>query len=316
MSIDERTRQVLATLIPLTEDDRHQAALDADLAIRRIIGDRPRRDQYKQTTVSEYPGWFSGLVSVLLFVILAAASTVSVFRVYTSAYDSYLTTIPDSTQAGIVGWATFLMAEVTVVISTLAARILFQSARMQRVFYSVAFAAALIAVVGNAMITRPVLEWSLDSVWLVLETLTPPLFVMATALVGERLVADAIRQRHADETAYKAALTKWQSDVDVTRQHGQWRTKYRNALRDRLRKTNGQGRGREARIALMQTMTPVDWTAAVQREEAADLWYIEAEVVPDFQSPPTPESLSSLPSADHHLRPLLPTPANSKELER
>lgn len=314
MGFNEREQLVLKTVQPLRESERHQAAGDADQAVQRIIGARPRRDQYEKTTISEYPGWFSLAVAVLLFIILAAASVVSVFRVYQSAYNSYLATTNDTAQAAIVGWATFLMAEVTVVIATLAARILFSSKAMQRVFYVVAFMAAAIAVVGNAQITRPVLALSLDSIWQILETFAPPLFVMATALVGERLVADAIRQNYADESAYKAALLDWQEAIDGLRDHPAWRTKYRNALRDLLRQVNGRGRGATERIAFMQAMTAADWSLVVRREENADQWYLEPEAAPNFTQPPTPEALSSSPpSADHRPHPLLPTPANSKE---
>ena len=98
-------------------------------------------------------------------------------------------------------------SEITVVVSTLAMRTFFASSkRMQRVFLGVAVVAAAIAIVGNAQVTRPVLALTLESAWQLLETLAPPVFVMATALVGERLIADVVKSRHADARAYKIAL--------------------------------------------------------------------------------------------------------------
>lgn len=286
MATFEERRTVIETMLfPLTDEERHTAGIAADRAVQRLVKEPRRSDpEFNQDTVSEYPNWFTWPVWVLLFALLLAASTISIFRVFTSARDHYLVSINEPGQAVAVGIAMFIMAEIAVVISTLAARIFFKDDAWKYAFWVVAVIAAAIAIVGNAQVTRPIVELSLDSIWMLLETFAPPIFVMVTALVAEQLVTEVARQRHAGDAAYQEARNKWLKHCEMVREHKAWNGKYKNALRVAVREKNAKGRGMTERVGFMQSMTYEDWTIVVMRELEADQWFID-EVAANFTEP-------------------------------
>src|SRR5690606_22934875 len=122
----------------------------------------------------------------------------------------------------------------------------------------------ILALTGNIQTALPG-HTSSPFAWL--ESVAPPLLVLATAYVLKEQVLESIEQRHADERAFQIALAEWQAATAAPEDHPQWSQFYANALRDALLKANA--RRREA----LGEMTIDDWRAAVYRETQADLWY-------------------------------------------
>ena len=280
--LTDRQQQALEQLHQLTDAQRLDAREKARAHVIRAYGERPKRSQFADHTVSEYPRWLTLSVAAMLFVVFTAAANVSVFRVFTAGRDHYLTTMPNQNwQAAVVGVSAFVLAEFMVIASVIAARVYFQG----RARWLLALPAALglaMAFVGNAVITHPTLGLGLADLWGLLETTTPPTAVLFMALIGERLILDAVRRQHANERAYQQALAEWQQATAEPENLPGWRAAYANALREALIAANSKGRGSTARREYMQTLGAEEWRALVWRELAADNWFED----------PTPDTVS------------------------
>jgi hypothetical protein len=309
---------VLQTIIPLSEEQRLEARDRARQNVVRAIGQKPQWKHYQRQTVSEYPTWLPALVAVLLTIVFVAAGAVSVFRTYTAGSshfaDSMATyfqndqsdtpmqefTPPADTdwQAAIVGLSAFVMAEFMVIASVVAANIFF----VGRARWLMAVPAALgtaVALVGNWTVAQP------SSTWGYLETVVPPIGVLFMALIGERLILRAIKQRHADRREYQKAQVKWDADTAKPEQAPRWRNTYATALRDTLQVANSRGRGSTARKEFMATMTRADWRLVVHREMQADDWFegadfdpfgaVPQQASPPAQTAPTPVTVEAPP---------------------
>jgi hypothetical protein len=235
----------------------------------------------------------------MLAVVLVAAGLVSVFRVFTAARDHFVATLPAAPawQAAVVGISAFILAEFMVITSVVSARVFF-TGRARWIFAVPATLGLAMAIVGNAVITKPQAAFSLDALWSLLETLAPPVAALFAALIIERLVLDAIQRRHASERAYQEAIARWQEIVDNIEHTQQWRAAYATALREVLRETNARGRGATERIAHMEQMTDAQWREAVTRELEADAWW-ETHNVESLDANPT-QTPTPAPTAHHN----------------
>lgn len=264
-------QELFKALSPLTDEQRIEAQQQAIQTVQKLNGTTPSRDAFANLTISHYPAWFTRMVSLLLIVVLIAAAFPSFFRLFTAGRDYYLHSIIDDTQAGIVGFATFLLAECLVAISTLAMRVYYTGA--ERRFFVIPIAMGLImAYVGNWTVVQPhdVFSW--------LETLVPPSAVLFVTLIGERLTLDAITTRHANEQAYQSAYAAWQQAQQDATKHPRYKSLLANVLRDFLREANAKGTGSTARKELMATLPTDAWRALVARELAADSWYQDVDL--------------------------------------
>ncbi len=163
-----------------------------------------------------------------------------------------------------VGFATVLSAEVGQVVFSLALATLGTSRSSRRLLYTSMAISTILALTGNIQIALP---GHTQSPFAWLEAVAPPLIVLSTAYVLKEQALENIKQRHADERAFREALAEWQTDTASPEEHPQWVQFYANALRDALRKTNNR------RQELLSQMTRNDWRIIVTREMQADLWY-------------------------------------------
>lgn len=264
-------QEVFKALSPLTDEQRIEAQQRAMQAVQKLNGDTPSRDAYANLAVSRYPAWFTKLVAGLLLTVLIAAAFPSFFRLFTAGRDYYLHSIIDRTQADLVGFATFVLAECLVAISTLAMGVYYKG-RGKALFVVPIVMGLAVAYIGNWTVVNPFDVFSL------LETLVPPSAVLFVALIGERLALEAITTRHANEQAFQAAYAEWrQANQDATK-HPRYKSLLANALRDTLRDANSKGTGSTARKELMNTLSTDAWRALVARELAADSWYQDVDL--------------------------------------
>ena len=139
--------------------------------------------------------------------------------------------------------------------------------------------ATTVSLVGNVQISLPGHAHS-PFAWL--EAIAPPVLVLSTAYVLKEQVLNAIERRHADERAFQAALTDWQTTTANPEEHPQWTQFYANALRDALRKANNR------RQETLNQMSQETWRVAVTREMWAERWYEQPkqdETLIEAQSP-------------------------------
>lgn len=255
----------LTMLRQLTEDERLTAYDQARQNIVRASGEKPHRAQFANSQ-SKFPAWFSSFVALLMVIAFIASAMPSLFRLFTAGRDYFTHGIDSGWQGAVVGVSTFILAEFLIILSTITARVYFDQ-RQARIFIIPILMGLSVAFVGNWTVTQPsdLFGW--------LETIIPPSAVLFLALIGERLILDAIETRHANEQAYQSALSEYQVLADNPEQSPRWIGTYANALRDAIRSANGRGRGREERLALMDTLSLEDWRVLVGRELQASDWF-------------------------------------------
>lgn len=260
--------EALRELRPLTDEERLEAAERARAVVVKAAGEKPRREQFDDVAISKYPRWFTRLVAVFMVIVFTAAAMPSLFRLYTAGSEYFRHGIDNAFLGSIVGISTFLLAEFLIILSTISARVYFEG-RARLIFIIPIGLGLAMALVGNWVVANPsdLFGW--------LETLSPPLAVLFLALIGERLVLDAIEARHANERAYEAALVDWQASTRNPEESPRWRSAYANALKASLREANSKDRGAKARQELMGTLKAADWRLLVVREMRADSWFDE-----------------------------------------
>lgn len=269
----------------LNDDERLSAHESARAVVLRRLGEQPRRERFASATISQYPPIVLIIVGIVLALVFVGAALPSLFRLFTAGRDYFLHGIEDFDQAAIVGAATFLLSEFLIILSTIVARVFFTG--RERLLFAVPIALGLLmALVGNWVIQQPtdLFGW--------LETVTPPIAVLFIALVGERLILDAIATRHGREVAYQRALAEWQQRSAAPEDSEFWRAAYINALKERLIAANASGQGATARRELMNTMSPGDWRPLLLRELNADRWHESIVEVEEAPAPPAPVPLS------------------------
>lgn len=259
---------------PLSDDVRIDARAKAAAIVVRAVGEKPRRDQFLHSTVSQYPGWFTRLIALLMSIVFIAAAMPSLFRLFTAGRDYFLQSINEPLQAAVIGLATFLLAEFLIILSTIAARVYFRG-RTRYVFVVPVLMGLAMALVGNWTVVQP------HDVFSFLEAVIPVLTVLFVALIGERLILDSIETRHANEKAFQTALHEWQLATASPDKHPRYMSALANAMRAALMETNSRGTGATARRELMSSLNNEHWKALVIRELQADEWYAGAAALPE-----------------------------------
>jgi len=252
----------------LTYEEKLSARDKARSLLQKQIGGEPQRENFKQYSISKYPAWVTKLMVVMMLILLIAAAIPSMFRLFTAGRDYFLLGIDDNIQAAAVGAATFLLAEILMMTSIVAARVLFNG-WFRSIFILPVTLGLLMALVGNWVVAQPhdAFGW--------IETLTPPIGVMVIAFILEALMLESIEQRHQAEAAYQKAMQQYQEQIKEPEDHNDWPQVYANALRDALRDANSKGRGRTARVEHMRTMSSQDWMNLVKRQLKQENWYIQ-----------------------------------------
>jgi hypothetical protein len=65
---------------PLTQQQRLEARQKAIKVIEALAGEKPKREHFKNSTISKYPHWITGIVVVLSLVVLFTAFLLSAMR--------------------------------------------------------------------------------------------------------------------------------------------------------------------------------------------------------------------------------------------
>jgi hypothetical protein len=265
---------MIENLRPLTQEQRQGARKKAREAVIRAIGPKPAREHFNQSTISKYPPSVTRLIFLLCLVLLLAAFTPSAIRLYVIGSQTFGQAVSNDVAMTAVGFATVLSAEIGQIVFSLALATLGTSQSARRLLITSMAIATIISLVGNVQVALPGHETS-PFAWL--ESLAPPIIVLATAYVIKEQILETVEVRHANERAFQVALKEWQTATAMPEEYPTWMQFYANALQDALRKANAR------RKETLSQMTVEDWRLAVGREMRADVWYQNAE--PDNGSP-------------------------------
>jgi len=209
----------------LTDAQRVQARRNAERNLVAKYAKMPRREDFNDYTVSEYPRWFVLLVASGLIFVALSAGVISAFRLYHAGYTQFYQDIPNETQARAVGVLTPLAAEVLVIMAAIAMQIYAHRRGAARWIAAVpVITGTVVAFVGNWQITQP------DNTWSWVETIFPPVAVLSVAFFFELTTVPEMNRRRANENAYRDARATYDRMVNHPEKHTTWRDTYGWAL--------------------------------------------------------------------------------------
>ena len=264
----------MVVLNPLTYDQRQAAHVTASA---RVAGDVPQLSDYADNATSEYPPLMTSAIIVLTVLALAFAFAPSAIRIYDAAQAVAMESLPHEESARAIAISMVSLAEIGMVIFSLAFAVLPTGRLAQMMLGSgIAFAFA-IAIIGNWTQAQPVtaLAW--------LETLAPPLIVIALSYVLKEQMLIAIRNYRASRIAFAEAVAKRVAILAQPEQAPQWNVAFATALREELIVANRKGRGAKERTALMRSLSNADWASLIRRELADERTFAAAVSAPGAQ---------------------------------
>jgi hypothetical protein len=271
---------------PLTQQQRLEARQKAIKVIEALAGEKPKREHFKNSTISKYPHWITGIVVVLSLVVLFTAFLLSAMRLYHIGYQTFYKSVQDNLSSTVAGFAIVLLSEAAAVLFTIALSLIGQSKAQSRILaLSIAGTAAL-ALSGNYYVA---LDGNDLTVFSVLEAMLPPLLTLSTAYVLKELLLNIIEQRHTDQNAYEFVLMEWERSTVNPEQHPQFVQAYANELRDALIKSN---RRRKVAREMMEQLASVEWKTLVKRELQTEEWFTATDYDHEEESVITETPLS------------------------
>jgi hypothetical protein len=283
------------TIAPLTDERRLEAQERARALVVKAAGDMPKAKDFSQHTEGKYPPWMNGLINTLCLVVLLSAFAPSAIRLYAIGSTTFAESIPHETSANVAGLSIVIMAELSMVLFSIASVVIEAKAAdvktitdsktgetktidpnksVKRLLAFSQFIATVIALVGNGQVSLPGHEYNLFA-WI--EAFTPSIVVFTTATILKAQLLNAMERRHANTRAYQMALNAWKTATAHTESDPRYQPALNNALRDFLREDNGKGAGATARKEYMAGLVLVDWQRLVKRERMADEWYADPD---------------------------------------
>jgi hypothetical protein len=262
----------------LSMQDRSEAKAEAKTLVKALKGRSPARSDFIGTNAAKYPVWLYKLIGGFMAVVFIAAAMPSLFRLFYAGKSYFFEGIASEPQAIIVGASTFLLAEFSIILSTVSARVFFEG--KERWLFIIPIGLGLgVALVGNWVVAQPhdLFGW--------LETIAPPIAVLFIALIGERMLLDAIVTRHANERAYQSALTEYRLATSDPEKAPEWLPTYANVLRDKIISINSVKRGATERIVFMNALTTEQWVDIIRGELQAENWYPVEDILVERVQP-------------------------------
>lgn len=263
---------------PLTQQQRLEGRQKAIKVIEALAGERPKREHFKNSSVSKYPQWITALVVVLSVIVLMTAFLLSAMRLYHIGYETFYETLAHDLMSIIAGLAIVLLSEAAAVLFTIALSVIGQTQTQRRILLASIVGTAALALSGNYYVA--LYEHAL-TVFNVLEAMLPPLLTLSTAYVLKELLLCVIEQCHADQIAYEQAMSDWQRLTANPESHPKFTQAYANELRDMLIKINR--RRKLSKTAIEQLEAP-QWRTLVKRELQTEDWF---DATDEEESEPT-----------------------------
>jgi hypothetical protein len=275
-----------AKLVPLSEDQRSNALHAARI---KIVGEmklpaEPRIEDYNVSSFSNMPDWFNKSINRASLFMLVVAFIPSAMRLHQIGLESFQPVIKHAFSAYVAAICVVFMAEIGQVIFTLSAANVRGFNRIG--MYVGAAICTVIALSGNGIAVG---EGATKNIFTFLETYGPPVLVLLTSTALKWQAVNAIKARHAAESAFKADHDAWESDVarvetqwrdayDNAHTHHSWMRLQANALREALRRANARS------TVALRDLQDMDWRALIERELNADQWFERTQVAYAIES--------------------------------
>lgn len=261
---------------PLNQQQRLDARRRAITAVETLAGAAPRRENFRHSSQSKYPGWLVWLIVILALVVMVCSFALSSMRLYEIGRATFAASIDQPAAATIAGLAIVILSEAAAVLFTIAYSVLGGSVAQRRILALSVAATAALALSGNYYVA---LHDHAVTVFAVLEAMLPPLLTLSTAYVLKALMLDEIAARHADELAYQRARDDWKIATSNPEDHPRYAQMYANELWDALVKSNR----REAVREWFAQLDGSQRSQLVGREMKADNW-LESGLTEDTAS--------------------------------
>ncbi|MBZ0304658.1 MAG: hypothetical protein K8I82_01200, partial [Anaerolineae bacterium] len=126
-----------------------QARKQAVEVVEALAGKKPVREQFRNSTISKYPHWITGMVVGLSLIVLLTAFLLSAMRLYHIGYATFHQTLANDFASTVAGFAIVLLSEAAAVLFTIALSVIGQSPTQKRVLLASIFATAALALSGN-----------------------------------------------------------------------------------------------------------------------------------------------------------------------
>lgn len=291
---------LLRAVRPLTDERRIEARTRARALVVTEAGDMPSPDQFENFSASKYPSWMTWLINISCLFVLVAAFLPSAFRLLWIGSHTFIATIPDAWAAMVTGFSIVIMAELSMVLFSIAsvvieshthpvaaqpsngwlAGLLDGVARIDAVKVMLLISqlvAAAIAIVGNAQVSLSADHST--GLFGYFEAFGPSVLVFMTAYILKAQMLHSIKRRYENAQAYQMALNAWKLATSQPEKSPRYKSALNNALRDFLREDNAKGMGATARREYMAGLLTADWIHLVKREHMAEDWYQDPSAV-------------------------------------
>jgi hypothetical protein len=205
-------------------------------------------------------------ITLLCLIALMGAFTLSATNLNAIGRDTVAHSIEHSGSVAFGGIAVVILAETAQIIFSLALALV-DDLRSKSVLYSGMIASTAIALVGNIEYAKP------DTYFHWFIAVIPPLVVLGLGFILKVQALHAISNRHEAKRQFQLALVEYQKATANPEMSPMFKPAYANALREMLVKINSKGRGKNERVAMMQSFTGDEWRMLVQQELSADMWF-------------------------------------------
>jgi hypothetical protein len=216
----------------------------------------------------------------MLVLVALAAGTISGIRLYFAGKDYAAHTIDEYTLTVIIGAATFLAAELLVILATVASQVYLHGRKRGIALFPV-FVGTLVAFVGNWTVSNP------QTIWGYVETFFPPVAVLSVAFFFEIALIPELERRQANENAYQRARAEYDQVSNFPEKHPAWLDKHGWALWDMWRNVFGVEHDAD-------TIPHENRVLIVQREMSFDRFFDQSVTDNDRQARSTRQAAADI----------------------
>lgn len=256
-----------------------------DKARTQIAGKKPVL-KYTQK-VSKYPPEIVRFIEFCCWLVLVAAFLPSAFRLFAAGQEAFIHGMNEDILATIVGGCTVILAEISLVVCTITLSIS-ESAFSKKLMWAGAIIATVVALFGNISVAKLHTINIFEKPFYAIEAIVPSIIALFMSYILKERRLDSVEEKFRTEMQFKLDEEKWHETYDKAEnmESDTWRQAYALALRDMIYTVNNRLKlGKE----YLPKLTDQDWLFLVNRELAADTWFVDAlsnysENMPDAQS--------------------------------
>jgi hypothetical protein len=146
---------ILTSIPPLTQNARLDAKANAREALLKSVGEKPTREKFSHDVYQKYPKRMTHMITMLCLIVLLGAFLPSSFRLYVAGSTAFAHGVDVSILAVISGVATVVMAEISMVVSSLASATFSAGKTSKGILYCIMLMATFLALVGNWSVAQP-----------------------------------------------------------------------------------------------------------------------------------------------------------------